>query len=562
MIRPRRLILEGIGPFKERAEFMFPDTGAVLIQGNWKGSTMSSGSGKSTILKGLDMAIGICSRPMTKLKNWDSKKSYLLLDLYDDRLDKTYTLTKDPKLSLAIDGVPYTGLATGAEDELTKILGAPPELVEALVKRHQREKGKFLTDTDADNKRFLSPLLKLEEIEAAADSYSNEKDALKNQLEICNREIEVLMAQAQGMVVSDETMAAAQQAYADADTQYQQLLANGQNSELSNTLLRVQHELQNIANVRRQEAQASYSNQTHRTTIEKLQSEIATLKAQICPTCKREWDRTQSLIDEKVAHQSKLALEMKANLTVIQNAAPVLAQESGLLARQTEINQQLGQMKAPINSAYQAREATGESLRLVMDKKNQFLKCKARYETCLKEKAGVEDKIIVNAYEEELAGRNGFIGHIFDEILQRIESKINEMMARIPNLSIYTFNLSSTSTTKAGVSRKIFSKKIFNQYGKEAEIADLSGGQQAALELIADVAVRKVVMKEAGLSLGWMELDEAMDGLEPENKLPMLDLLKEEIGGLLFVIDHTTEVKEGFAQTIKVEYNGKEAYVV
>src|SRR5579871_3899434 len=104
-LHPTKLILEGFWSMKDRTEFTFPAKGPVLITGNWKDSTVSSGSGKSIIPRAIRFALGFSDTPATELKNWDSKKLYVNLTLTDDV--NTYEVIRDPKLSLVINGSVY-----------------------------------------------------------------------------------------------------------------------------------------------------------------------------------------------------------------------------------------------------------------------------------------------------------------------------------------------------------------------------------------------------------------------------------------------------------------------
>jgi DNA repair exonuclease SbcCD ATPase subunit len=163
--------------------------------------------------------------------------------------------------------------------------------------------------------------------------------------------------------------------------------------------------------------------------------------------------------------------------------------------------------------------------------------------------------------QKALVGRTGFLGSIFDEVLQEIEMRANGMMQHLPNISSFALSLSSTSTTKTGEVRKEISKKIFKD-GEEKSIQDLSGGQQAGVELCVDLAVAETVKRRTGTHLGWMALDEAMDGLGVIEKQAALDVIRSQVGGLVFIVDHATEIKEGFEQVIEIEYDGRESHVI
>src|ERR1700676_3961190 len=183
-LSPVELELEGFWSFKERAIIQFPRKGPVLITGNWKGSTVSSGSGKSVIPRAIAFVLGIGNTPATELKNWDSKKMFVGLTLTDGT--NVYKIIRDPKLSLVINGEIYgndgKALAKSAEEKLEEILGAKLDLVSVLVNRAQREFGRFLKDTDSENKEFLGPLLGLTELESGSEALDSEIQFLTNRI--------------------------------------------------------------------------------------------------------------------------------------------------------------------------------------------------------------------------------------------------------------------------------------------------------------------------------------------------------------------------------------------
>ncbi len=84
----------------------------------------------------------------------------------------------------------------------------------------------------------------------------------------------------------------------------------------------------------------------------------------------------------------------------------------------------------------------------------------------------------------------------------------------------------------------------------------------ASAELCTDLAVSETVRARSGSKLGWVALDEAMDGLDVETKLAALDAIRSKVDGLLIVVDHSTEIKENFDKVIEVEYDGRCSYVI
>jgi DNA repair exonuclease SbcCD ATPase subunit len=265
-------------------------------------------------------------------------------------------------------------------------------------------------------------------------------------------------------------------------------------------------------------------------------------------------------LEAKQTQVENLIHEMKVNMSVAENAGVIVQSEQIVSAKHAEILNRLGELKAPIQSALAARNATANSVNAIKEQityYNNIIALEGRMNQTL---VDIRQKLEVKKHAEALIGRSGFQGSIFDEVLRDIESKTNRMITKLPNMNGIGFKITSTSVAKSGKTRKMITKQVFKG-GKQIGMRNLSGGQQCALELCTDLAVRFVVMKRSGLKLGWISLDEAMYGLDSEPTIAMLEVLRSEVDGLILVIDHATEVKEGFEKIIKIEYNGKESYV-
>ncbi|MGH7241104.1 MAG: AAA family ATPase, partial [Candidatus Saccharimonadales bacterium] len=121
------LEIEGFRSFKDRYRIEFPQVGSVLLSGNHKGSTMSSGSGKSSLLIAISYILGFCEIPATELIPWDAKKiGHAGLGLTDGTT--TYDITRLPKLTIKSNAYTEPKVGAAAEEELVKILKTPISL--------------------------------------------------------------------------------------------------------------------------------------------------------------------------------------------------------------------------------------------------------------------------------------------------------------------------------------------------------------------------------------------------------------------------------------------------
>ncbi len=560
MLKIKRLELEGFRSFKEKAIIDFPDQGLVLISGKYAGSDISSGSGKSSILLAIAFALDICDLPGTDLKNWDSSKMSVKLTIEDGNRN-VYDIVRSPKLTLFINGEEYQSLSTGAKEKIAEILNTSPELLKALTYRPQRSTGKFINMTDSGMKDFLSSVLKLDALELAADrveaDIKNFELGLERQKGFRDASHRALEA---GSILTTEDLQKAQKEYERAALTLKNLETNSAFDEINAEIKLIQTKLHEANQVSQKVSQAEYENKAIRSQVMTLHEEIAQIKSNICYTCKREWDSGKGLQEAKEQRLQELLQKMQVNISIIKNSSPILENAPTLQSKMAELQMKIGQAKAPVESARSAKQSAAASLYTITSVFETRKKEAENLEAAVRHIASIEEDLRLLRYQQEILGRNGFLGSIFDEVLKEIESRTNDMLSAIPNVSEFTVSISSTSVSKAGTSKKTISKKLYKN-GKEVGVKALSGGQQCSLELCTDLAVAETIRARHGSELGWISLDEAMDGLGIAEKQAALDIIRSKVKGLVLIIDHSTEIKEGFEKIIEIEYNGKESYV-
>ncbi len=162
----------------------------------------------------------------------------------------------------------------------------------------------------------------------------------------------------------------------------------------------------------------------------------------------------------------------------------------------------------------------------------------------------------------EVIGRGGFLGSIFDEILNEISVETNRILAEVPNTSDCSLWFDSSKSTQKGIIKKTITP-IVSMNGNEGPYkAMLSGGKIAALELAVDLALGEVISQRTGIRPGWLILDEAFEGLGPIEKEGCLQILsKYAENKLVIVIDHSSEFKEFFSKEITVHHENGRSWI-
>lgn len=154
-----------------------------------------------------------------------------------------------------------------------------------------------------------------------------------------------------------------------------------------------------------------------------------------------------------------------------------------------------------------------------------------------------------------MVGRDGFLGLIFDEILQEISEEANTRLGRLANVSHVTIRFRTETVQQKGTIKKAI-VPLVNVGGHEGKLeAALSGGMEASVHQIVDLAVMAVIQRRSGCMPGWFSMDESGEGqglVTKESALEVLRTYAQE--KLILVIDHSTEIKETFSNFIDIEY--------
>jgi DNA repair exonuclease SbcCD ATPase subunit len=145
-----------------------------------------------------------------------------------------------------------------------------------------------------------------------------------------------------------------------------------------------------------------------------------------------------------------------------------------------------------------------------------------------------------------------FINLIFEETLEQVAAKTNEIIEDIPNVAGMILRFITEKLTKSGTSKQQITPIIMKDGRVIPFRSGCSGGQQSTIELAVDLALASVVSERTGFETGWLFLDEPFGGLGPEDKDSLLALLsKVAENKAIFVVDHTG-VGEQFSSVIEI----------
>ena len=208
------------------------------------------------------------------------------------------------------------------------------------------------------------------------------------------------------------------------------------------------------------------------------------------------------------------------------------------------------------NEAHQASLRNAEARHRAETEIRLLQEALKRLETAQARAAEVTGRLAAEEDFLALVGRQGFLGAIYDEVLWEVSDETNRILSGIPNTAHVLVNFKSETLTQKGkISKEIVPVATIN--GHEAPLkAGCSGGMYGAVELAVDLAVGAVVSRRTGAVPNWVILDEAFEGLGPIEKAGCLEILQScAADKLILVVDHASEIKEAYPQTIDVEYS-------
>lgn len=151
--------------------------------------------------------------------------------------------------------------------------------------------------------------------------------------------------------------------------------------------------------------------------------------------------------------------------------------------------------------------------------------------------------------------------YIMDSFLEKINDQANSYLEDLFGGSL-KINISSVTEGKKQTKEKI-NVKIING-NDECSYNSLSGGERARICLAVNLAMSDTIAHSSGKSFNILMLDECFNGLDEVGKAQTMRLLKEleKKFETIFVIDHATEFKSLFSNSVYVLKKNDQSVVV
>ena len=167
-------------------------------------------------------------------------------------------------------------------------------------------------------------------------------------------------------------------------------------------------------------------------------------------------------------------------------------------------------------------------------------------------KKATENKVKANWWKDALSIY--IKSYLTDSFIDKLNRSSNEYLDKLFN-GVLKISISSTTQNKSKTKEKI-DVTIINGNDK-CSYESLSGGERARVCLAVNLALSDIISHLSGKSFNILMLDEVLNGLDEQGKHQTMELLNDlqKKFTSIFVIDHATEFKSLFSQTINIRKN-------
>lgn len=306
--------------------------------------------------------------------------------------------------------------------------------------------------------------------------------------------------------------------------------------------------------------------------LNKINTQISTLESSITMSEDEMNQIKQSILSEIANFKaSNNQTPLKQTLNNIENKLTLnsqklqdinrnIAQTDSLLVQMQQMIEENHRMQIKANEAELI--ATQKDISILEqqadDTKHLFESVTKKYAQQLKELQDLErissevtHSLAVRSKISEILSRNGFMGYIFDNILEEINREVNENIKMIPVIARLSMYFSPDKTIKTtGNTNKAIVYRLFDNY-EEISFETLSGSEKESLLLATDAAVDTVLCSRLGVDINYKILDEQFGWVDENNKEYLLKFIRQKYPDkIIMIIDHGSELNAAIDKKI------------
>lgn len=573
-VKLKSLSLKGFRSFRDESHVEFEDSGLVLIDGKRDGGG-SSGSGKSSVTLAVQYAFNICEYSASDLTCTypDSKIQVKVTGEIDG---EPFVLCRGAITSFSYKDISATG-AKVVSEKLPFVFG-DLDLMKYACFQNQQENSRFLALTDSQRKDFLGRILGLHKVAAALDEQKkkvkdNEEESIRTQRAISDKRKNIeSIKNSLSLFVAKPVPSIGPEAESRITSEIEKFKQEqiSIRSILQSKKQEVQSRLSGYSGFLSEQASLRAEDKRLREQLQALKIQSTALKQQKCPECSNDI----SDATEKLAKIKEKAVTLAEKI----KSLPISSVEH-IETSKKEDQAALSNLEAEIQSTYVVSPKENELRELNSLKKE--IESSSQWNSQLEKKKETALKLIGDSEQEELTliektkllesekslildfidcfGKSGFVNQYIFQILEEIETEANSIIEDIPNLAGISFSfIGKTSDSGKNTVIPTVTKNGIDRPYKSF----LSKGMSRSLELAVDLAVANVIQRRSGAVFKTVFYDEPFDGLDfksKESAMEFFAMLGEEKS--IYLIDHTSEIKEKFSSVLTVTFDGDKSKI-
>lgn len=560
----------------ESADVEFKDNGLWLLDGWNYDMERANGSGKSAICNAISFALyGKVPRRITAsdILRHGTKNGSVEVNL--ESAGKTYRVIRERpnKLTFEVDGtvVPLTQEAFEAQIKFKY------EQFIATMYFAQGSTGRFILLNDAEKKDFLIKLLNLDSF----GKYKQAADEQVKQLNLQKKNLDALISTASTKILTyqeaivDTAKIVSDIAILDKAIEkcHQEVAKLGllnkpdqQAYKASEALLDAQLKDEIVASTKRPMLLMEHKKLAKQ--LEDLDKKPSTLS---CPSCAADLasvsgrlvpadapvDRTEEK-NEVLAKMTSIKEAIDGLDKIIDASSSIKSQKQALYSANQDALSEWNGAQTKINSfKLQLSNFSNkrDSLQTKLDQQDSIKAKVQEQEAQLSvHKASLtelETKLELLNTVSSIFSATGAQAYVLDSTIDALNGYIKANIAEIWNNISYSL-LTTKENSKGDVVAKFSEELLMN--GEEKSLGSLSGGEFRALSIAIDLAIVDLLSNFLGVNISPIIFDEPFDGLDVVGKETVVELLqKMALNRQIFVIDHSSEIKAAFSDTIRVE---------
>ena len=209
-------------------------------------------------------------------------------------------------------------------------------------------------------------------------------------------------------------------------------------------------------------------------------------------------------------------------------------------------------MKLQLDTADATVKKTKDRLAAVVADFDDSLLAKAAQGRVLQE-------LEIGAY---ILSKSGFIGYIFDGILEDLNKEINNTLKNIPCVRQYSLQFTPDKTVKGtGAVNKNITFILKDDMGTK-NWKPMSGGEKLGIYVAVDESLNTVLSRRLGIHIGWKFLDEQFSMIDSNSKEAILEFYKMKAHNkTFFIVDHASEFNAALESQIRIVKKDKIARI-